>query len=83
MTDPEVLQTLFHTPEVPCHPRMSSVLASRVMSPPNALIVPQMISSDVPIGPHADVLVTHPHVVAPIGGSEVTSWPWRIWLLLT
>jgi len=27
----------------------------------------QVISSDVPIVPHADVLVAHPHIVAPIG----------------
>ena len=46
-------------------------MASSVMSPLDALVVPHVIYSDVPIVPPADVPVTHPHVTH-IGGSKVT-----------
>ena len=48
-------------------------MASPVVSPLDALVVPHVISSDVPVMPPANVPITYPHVVNPIGGSETTS----------
>ena len=64
-----------HTPpEVPPRLRTSSGVVSSVMSPLNASVFPLVISLDVPVVPHADVPVTHPHIVTHIGDSEVTSF---------
>ena len=69
MTDPEALQTLF------CAPSAEAPLgvASLVVPPPDAPVVPPVISSDVPVVPPADIPITYPHVVAPISDSDVTS----------
>ena len=48
-------------------------MASPVVPPPDAPVVPSVISLDFLTVPLVDVPVAHPHVVAPIGGSETTS----------
>ena len=42
-------------------------------SPLNAPVVPLVIFSDLLVVAPANVPVTHPHIIAPIGGLEVTS----------